>query len=384
MQWISDIKYQDPRTRTHLGGPSIVRVEDRTLVAIHCYGGIAAPKNSEGMDCLTSVYRSQDEGETWELVNHLVGAKWSTLFGHRGDLYILGVSAAYGHIVIRRSTDNGLTWTHPIDEGSGLLFRGGQGKQPPNYHCAPTPVVEHRGRLYRAFEDNDPIGWPQGFQACVISCPTDADLLKADSWVMSNKLPYDPTTDPPEFGGAFTGGVHTRKVTQAAGWLEGNIVVGPDGALWNVMRVNSAPVCDRVAFIRVLDEGREIRFDPADFVAFPGGMSKFTIRRDPVDGLYWTLSNNITNPAYPSQRNVLSLHVSSDLRRWRHAKTVLVDDRNVPEHESISTTGFQYVDWQFDGDNLIYVARVAYDGSPNYHDANRIVFGRVPSFRRCV
>ena len=40
-------------------------------------------------------------------------------------------------------------------------------------------------------------------------------------------------------------------------------------------------------------------------------------------------------------------------------------------------TGFQYVDWQFDGDDLIYVVRTAYRGARNFHDSNQIMFRRL-------
>jgi len=60
---------------------------------------------------------------------------------------------------------------------------------------------------------------------------------------------------------------------------------------------------------------------------------------------------------------------------------VLMEDRHekTPE-ESAWKTGFQYADWQFDGDDIIYLVRTAYSGAPNYHDANRITFGRVEDF----
>ena len=49
--------------------------------------------------------------------------------------------------------------------------------------------------------------------------------------------------------------------------------------------------------------------------------------------------------------------------------------------ESVRLTGFHYVDWQFDGDDLIYLVRTAYAGAHNFHDANRITFHRLDGFR---
>ncbi len=45
-----------------------------------------------------------------------------------------------------------------------------------------------------------------------------------------------------------------------------------------------------------------------------------------------------------------------------------------------SRVGFQYADWQFDGDDLVAVVRTAW-GAGNYHDANFITFHRVKNFR---
>jgi hypothetical protein len=53
----------------------------------------------------------------------------------------------------------------------------------------------------------------------------------------------------------------------------------------------------------------------------------------------------------------------------------------LPWQDSAQLTGFQYVDWQFDGEDLLYLVRTAYDGAHNYHDANRITFHRLSSFR---
>ena len=374
--WISELRVQDPRTRTYLGSPSILRLPDGDLLAAHDYFGPGCPKNHEGEEHLTSLYRSGDDGQTWRNITHLSGAFWSGLFEHGGAVYLFGTSAQYGSIVIRRSDDGGFTWTHPADEDSGLLFRGGAHHTPPNYHCAPVPVLKAGGRIYRAFEDCDPLRWGIGFRALVVSAEEDADLLRAASWRMSNKLAYDQTTDPPEFGDNPQGG---------SGWLEGNVVEAPDGSLWDILRVHSAPVLNKAAMVRILDEGRRLEFDPATgFIDFPGGLSKFTIRRDPETGVYWTLSNDMEDGPKPIRRNRLSLFSSPDLRSWTKRATLLWDNLEADPEASVKNTGFQYVDWQFDGDNLIYLVRTAYDGAHNFHDANRMTFGRVRNFRQHI
>lgn len=369
-----ELRFQPERTRTYLGSPALVRAPDGALVASHDYFGAGCPRNHEREEALLSVYRSEDDGRSWTNITHLMNAYWSTLFTHRGALYLLGVSQQYGSIVIRRSDDSGFTWTHPADEHSGLLFRGGYYHDNPNYHCAPVPVLVHHGRLYRAFEDCDRAVWGRGFRSHVVSAPEDADLLDARNWTLSQGVPLDPAWLPA-----------TWPKLENPGWLEGNVVADPQGALWNILRVHSAPLADKAAMIRVSADGRTLAFDPASgFIDFPGGMTKFTIRRDPVTGRYLTLCNNNTDPGAPAQRNVLSLAVSDDLRAWRLVCPLRQDDSGLPWNLSVKLTGFQYVDWQFDGDDLIYLVRTAHRGAHNFHDANRIVFHRLSGFRALV
>ena len=370
MQW-REIKYQDAATRCYLGSPSLVRTPAGDLLVTHDYFGPGCPRNHENEEHLTSVYRSADEGLTWTNVTHIAGAFWSSLFVHRDAIYLLGTSQQYGSSVIRRSEDNGNTWTHPRDERSGLLFRGGPFREPPNYHCAPVPVLEKDGWLYRAFEDMRGTRWGVDFEALVIAANAGADLLDASSWTMSNRIRFDPQWPPKQWGEPV-----------GPGWLEGNVVPTPGGELVNILRVHSAPAADKAAVVRVADGGASISFDPATgFIDLPGGMTKFTIRRDPATGVYLTLSNNNTDPRYPGQRNVLSLHQSDDLTSWRHVLTLLEDDQGLAWEESVRLTGFQYVDWQLHGDDIIYVVRMAYGGAHNFHDANRITFHRLESFR---
>ena len=371
MTW-HEVKYQPELSRTFLGSPSILRLDDGALLATHDYFGLPnCPKNHENEESLTSVYRSEDDGTSWRNITHIMNCYWSSLFWHRGAVYIFGVSQQYGSIVIRRSDDGGFTWTHPADASSGLLFAGGAFRAPPNYHCAPVPVLEHEGRLYKAFEDANPAVHGPSFHACVVSAPVDADLLNAENWTMSNKIPFNPAWAPADW-----------TPLQRPCWLEGNLVVAPDGALFNLLRLNARPMVNRAVIVKVHDKGARIAFDAASgFIDFPGGGSKFTIRYDPQTKLYLALVNPVTNPAWTSQRNILALSASHDLRNWRLAATVMRDRSGLSPEDSARLTGFQYVDWQFDGEDIIYLVRAAYRGAIRYHDSNRIIYRVLRDFR---
>lgn len=366
------VAHSPAETQSYLGSPSIVRLPDRSLIVTHDFFGPGSPKDAEGREYLTHVYRSTDDGESWERIAAVPAIYWSTLFFHRGALYLLGCSGENGSICIRRSQDGGRTWTQAVDERSGLLFAGGSRWENPNYHGSSVPVLFAGGRLWRGFEDCNNRDWPAGFQAFVISAPEDADLLDARQWRMSNKLAYDQESDPPAYGGSGK-----------SGWLEGNVVLGPDGTMWDILRVHSCTPEGHAAMARLDPQTHTLSFDPATgFIDFPGGMTKFNIRFDSDSRRYWTLANNVTNPKNPSQRNVLSLYSSADLRNWRHERTLLVDEEDWSKLDWNSKVGFQYVDWQFDGDDLISAVRTAYRGAHNFHDSNYIVFQRIRNFRQ--
>jgi len=131
----------------YIGSPSIAVLPNGEYVASHDFFG---PKSAEGVKALTRVYASADRGKTWQQRSEIVGAFWSTLFVHREALYLLGTDKHHGNAVIRRSTDQGRTWTTPATVETGLLRDNGE------YHCAPMPVVGHNGRLWRGMEWRSP------------------------------------------------------------------------------------------------------------------------------------------------------------------------------------------------------------------------------------
>jgi hypothetical protein len=334
--------------KIYIGSPSIAILPNGDYVASHDLFGPGTPTRE------SVVLGSNDKGQTWKKLTQLDGQWWSTLFVHKGALYIIGSSERYGNVVIRRSTDGGRTWTTPTDENTGILLGDG------GYHCAPVPVVVHKGRIWRAYEDDrGPNGWGTHFRAFMMSVPVDADLLKASNWTFSNRLAFDPAWLP------FP--------AERPGWLEGNVVVTPEDTLWNILRFNDDRG-DRAAIVTVSDDGKTVAFDPeTGFIDFPGGRTKFTIRFDPVSKRYWSLVNKQTDPE--AFRNILVLTSSADLRHWRVEKTVL-------EHPDQGNHAFQYVDWLFEGGDIIAVSRTAWEGSHNAHDANYMTFHRIEDYRQ--
>ena len=196
------------------------------------------------------------------------------------------------------------------------------------------------------------------------------DSLKADNWISSNFLESSPKWLDGKFGG----------------WLEGKAVVTPEGRIVNVLRADYRAVVEKAALVTISPDGTRATFDPATgFIDFPGGCKKFTIRYDATSKHYWSLANFVPeeqrNPNPERTRNTLALTRSEDLRNWSVRSIIL-------QHPDSAKHGFQYVDWQFDGDDIIAVSRTAFDddqgGAHDQHDANFLTFHRIQNFRQAA
>ncbi len=168
------------------------------------------------------------------------------------------------------------------------------------------------------------------------------------------------------------------------GWLEGNAVTLDDGRIADLLRVHH-PRGETAALTILKNDGRTLTFHPErDMIDLPGAATKFTVRKDPESGAWWTLANAVPprhaqdKDHHTQIRNTLALLRSTDLRRW--------EMRYIPlYHPDSSRHGFQYADWLIEGCDLIIVCRTAWDdadgGARNEHDANYLTFHRIRNFR---
>jgi len=354
----------------YLSSPSIVIMPDGSYIVSY-----------DRKIPLTTLQKSTDKGKTWSKLAEVPEMRWATLFYHSGALYLIGLKNVNQQIRIVKSVDGGKTWSKPVNDQTGIILEG-------MYHTGPVPVVIHKNRIWRTFEQvQSPTS--RQFAAFVMSAPINSDLLKADSWTKSDSLYLNPDW------------VNGDKPT----WLEGNIVVDPKGKLLNFTRVDmphkggefelkgAAEGKQRFQTamkISISDDGKKLSFNNTkrDFVDFPGADSKFTIRYDSVSKKYWTIVNKITNTKdgtinrykwQPNQRNVLMLMSSSDLVKWDFCYKVIrwAEGRQITNRDVF---GFQYVDWQIEGNDIVAVSRTAWYGKW-YHDANFITFHRIENFR---
>lgn len=340
------VDFSPAESEIYMGNPSLAILPDGTYVASHDAFGPGHPFSR------TYFFRSLDQGASWQGIGSVSGQYESTLFVHDDDLYLIGGGTAGGNefVSIRKSTNGGNSWTQPLNDTTGRLVTGGF------FNAGATQVVTHNGRIWRAMEQVEPSipsGSSTNYRSFVVSAPVDSDLLNAASWTVSNSLLAD-------------------DFAPGTGWIEGGIVVTPEGDINTMLR--TAWLGQTAAFIDISADGTTASFNPAtgytDFLG--GGTTKFTVRYDEVSGRYWSLTNNQDVPG--SIRNVMSLVSSSNLTDWEL-------ESNILQHPDAQNVGFQYADWQFDGSDMVFVSRTAYDGAANFHDANYTTFHRIENFR---
>jgi len=332
--------------------PSIVVLPNGDyLISFNLFGNSLEP--SAEVSGTTYIYRSSDKGATWTCLTPepMMDMKRGSLFVHDGAVYLWGYTAAPGRIVIRRSDDNGSTWTEPVDDQSGLLTADTYGGTPGN------PVF-HDGRVWMAVAGKR-----------VMSAPQDSDLLLAASW-------SGPSLAADTNGGPLGDGL---TITEA------QIVASP------AIGVSVLPKIDGLPFTVVIsaDGDASVR-NPSewDWASFPGGEKKFGAGYDPVSKRFWALSNPVpqVHANHPEQgpqliRNTAALLSSRDLRQW-DVRQIFLYSPNV-DYEA-----FQYLNFDIDGDDMIIVSRTAFDITPlglfkppRGHESNMITFHRIEDFR---
>lgn len=339
----------------YLCSPSLVRHPDGYLLASMDVFKGGAPQD------LTLIFRSDDDGETWEYVSELFPCFWGRMFIHKGSLYMLSVNTEYGDLLVGRSDDGGKTFGMPT-----VLLRGSSGFKQPGVHKNPQKMLNYNGRLWTTLEWGS---WASGgHSAMCASIDENADLLDAANWSFTPPVPYDPTWE-----GTAKG--------PSSGCIEGCMTVAPDGSLYNVMRYQverCEPSYGLALIMRAYPEEPDKPLGFEKVIKFPGNHSKFEITYDEVSGYYISLVSYLCE-SHKTGRNLLSLIASRDLENWIHVKDIF-DYRDLPEKE----VGFQYIAYLIEGDDILFLSRTAFNHAANFHDANYSVFSRIKDFRKLL
>lgn len=353
------VNYLHPEDGTYkfsgqfLCSPSLVRhPEGYLLASMDVFEG-AKPQN------LTLIFRSDDNGETWHYVSELFPCFWGKMFIHKGELYMLSVSTEYGDLLIGKSTDGGKTFGNP-----SVLLRGSCSMHERGIHKNPQNVIYYNGRLYGTLEWGT---WAKGGHAAmVMSCDENDDLLVPENWSFSEPVPYNCNWDGVPSGYSY-------------GNLEGTLVVFPDGKLYNVMRYEMnymKPDRGLILAYKVNTEDFDAPLEFSHAIKFNANASKFMIKKDEKSGKYYTIATRQTDERGWWERNLLSLMVSEDVENWE-VVCDLLDFRDKDPQKN----GFQYADFEIEGDDIIFLCRTAINRPHTYHNSNYSTFHRIKNFR---
>ena len=352
------VSHSPASTGIYLSSPSLVILPDGRYCSSCDEPG---PGSTERTSGVTRVFISGDRGNVWERLPNVKPAFWLTLFVHREALYLIGsTNSQDSRLFLRKSSDWGQTWSSPTNPQNGLL--------------RPAALVRTNagnlticsGRLWfgSVFDPQGPPGPGSSFRFFVMSAPLEADLLKDSSWTYSTRIVYNPAP--------LQGGL-----------VEGTITTGPTGWPETLYRVDDRDPQEKALVAKPSRDGKALDFDPLkDFINFPGGCKKFIVRYDRASKLYWSLSNWVPKRHagfnVERTRNTLAMIASQDLHRWIIRTVVL-------HHPDVYFHAFQYVDFQFEGNDMVALSRTAYDdglgGAHSQHDSNFITFHRFKNFR---
>lgn len=336
----------------YLCSPSLVRHPDGYLLSsmdVYAYG---YPQN------LTLIFRSDDNGKTWKYVSELMPCFWGKMFVLNNDVYMLATSTEYGDLLISKSSDGGKSFSAPV-----CLLRGANGKNgSEGVHKNPQNVLVYNDRIYTTIEWGSWSNKDYCHAAMVISCSIYDDLLLPENWSISEPRPFDRFCD------------ELKNEPLCMMTIEGTLVTSPENKLLNVMRFG---VKGKALAYEVNTTNPEAQLTFYRTIPFPAHASKFMIKYDEVSKKYYSVATRIYDWERITTRNLLSLLVSTNLYDWE-VVTDILDYR----HEDAQKVGFQYADFEFDGDDIIFVCRTAMNNANTFHNTNYQTFHRIKDFRK--
>lgn len=334
----------------YLCSPSLIKLPSgKLLSSMDVFRG-NYPQN------LSLIFESDDNGETWNYVTELFPCFWGMMFYENNSLYMLGMSNEYGDLLIGKSDDEGKTWSNP-----SVIFRGSCCTREKGLHRAPMKIHRAFGRIWTDVEYGS---WTKKeFNNAFLSAPIgDYDYTNPEIWTLSEFFMHN------EYAKSYPDDL----IPGACGAIEGNVISSKDGKLYNFLRYGTEK-CLLLELDKNTPEGTP---EFKGLIDINITASKFDIVFDDVTQLYFIIGSR-RDREKNTQRNLLSLFSSEDLFNWNFVCD-LIDYRD----EDPKYVGFQYISFEIDGDDIIYLSRTAFNCAANFHDSNYQTFHRIKNFRR--
>ncbi len=393
-----------------LGTPTILRLDGGRLVAASDRGGVSLQEQGNPR---VRICTSDDGGLTWT-TRATPYINQARLFQCGTTIYYLGYNK---DLKIMKSEDRGEHWSELFD----LATKKSQ------WYAQPCNVWHAKGNVYlvmerRVYEDNQS-GWTIGNLAPILMRAREQDdLTLPSSWSYASELAFADLIPgyrqnnlaldyfgvpffPQDFPRAKQ--VARGRPMHPMGWLETNVVQITDPQhLWFDPRQRTFHLFMRahtggtgfaaIAQVVENDDGTMttgLVHAPSGktqlFLPFPGGQMRFHVLYDERTKLYWLLgtqaTDSMTRPdALPKDRHQLPnnerqrlvLHFSKNMVDWCFAGLVAIGPGNRGTRH--------YASMDFDGDDLVILARSGDERAQSAHNGNLITFHRVRNFRALV
>lgn len=369
----------------YVADPAIAVMPDGSYLIAHSIFG----PGTDQANLTTDVFRSTDQGATWTHVTTMTRLQRANFFTHDGVVYCVGTGrvddSENSQLVIRKSTDYGVTWTPgpATTSDTGWIRSGGTG-------TPSTPVI-FNNRVWMA---RGTLG---------LSGDLTKDLMTSAAWTVHNNAQSTAGNEPrPAYRDAWP----AYNDTTFALWSESQIVASPQAGVVLLPKIELQPVAKgdtsvphfshipHISLQTIASATASVQIDPATtFVPLPGTQKKFGAIYDPATQKFYALTNTVL-PKFETHedakhqgfykpqltRNTGTLFSSRDLVHW-DLERIFIHSDNVARH------AWQYFNFVVDQDDLIVASRTAfrtpqdaYD-PPRGHDSNLLTFHRIADYR---
>ncbi len=300
----------------------------------------------------TYVKKSTDGGKTWVDVCTISGMTYGQLMSVGDTIYVMGQNmkniACIAKLNPQKSSGYEISFIH-----SNVSTTGG----------GPGTVVEKGGKIYRPYN------------ASVYIADVTSDLMKSESWTLSESARTYFDND----------WVLKVKGEVPSDWsiMEPNMVIGPQGQLYYMARVDG--IGRNVAvMLELKDDGSFEYVGNNGIINIQTTWNRFCVRYDAESGKYITLTCVYTAKEHDRARRTLAIQVSDDMINWQVVDYVLVDREMVNPTYATWFHGFQYVDFDIEGGDIIMAVRESVGDANCYHDGTYITFYRMENFRNVI